>query len=187
MSHILILKMFEFLYGQIKIKESTDPKKSVDFGFEYEFEAIYPNHNHKLIKFGCRTLVWTHARFVKIYFDSSGSTVQVGLRSKNSQKMTILNFELSWYFRTWVSICRTATKMCTNMCSIKWDPTRPGPMWNLWAMIRKPNVRLSKMTVNKMKIGQKSFFGAIFVFLGKSDTENSNFAKILTSGLTGDK
>jgi hypothetical protein len=33
------------------------------------------------------------------------------------------------------------------------------------------------MTVKKIKIGQKSFFGAIFDFLGKSDTENSNFAK----------
>ncbi len=32
----------------------------------------------------------------------------------------------------------------------------------------------------KIKIGQKSFFGAIFDFLGKSDTENSKFAKILT-------
>jgi hypothetical protein len=43
----------------------------------------------------------------------------------------------------------------------------------------KPRVRLSKMTVKKMKIGQKSFFGTIFDFLGKSDKENSNFAKIL--------
>jgi hypothetical protein len=36
------------------------------------------------------------------------------------------------------------------------------------------------MTVKKMKIGQKSFFGTIFDFLGKSDTENSNFGIILT-------
>jgi hypothetical protein len=28
-----------------------------------------------------------------------------------------------------------------------------------------------------MKIGQKSFFGRIFDFLGKTDTENSNFVK----------
>ncbi len=34
------------------------------------------------------------------------------------------------------------------------------------------------MTVKKMKIGQKSFFETIFDFSGKSDTENSNFAKI---------
>ncbi len=46
----------------------------------------------------------------------------------------------------------------------------------------KPNVRLSKMTVKKMKIGQKSFFGRIFDFQGKSDTENSNFAKVLNFG-----
>jgi hypothetical protein len=46
----------------------------------------------------------------------------------------------------------------------------------------EPNVRLSKNDSKKMKIGQKSFFGAIFDFLGKSDTENSNFAKILTFG-----
>ena len=45
---------------------------------------------------------------------------------------------------------------------------------------QKPNVRLSKNDIKKMKIGQKSFFGAIFDFLGKSDTENSNFAKIFT-------
>jgi hypothetical protein len=31
-----------------------------------------------------------------------------------------------------------------------------------------------------MKIDQKSFFGRIFDSLGKSDLENSNFAKILT-------
>jgi hypothetical protein len=49
-------------------------------------------------------------------------------------------------------------------------------------MIRKPYVRLSKMTVKKMKIGQKSFIGTVFDFLGKSDTENSNFAKILNFG-----
>ena len=34
-----------------------------------------------------------------------------------------------------------------------------------------------------MKIGQKSFFGTVFDFIGKSDTENSNFAKILNFGL----
>ncbi len=34
-----------------------------------------------------------------------------------------------------------------------------------------------------MKIGQKCFHGTICDFLGKSDTENSNFAKILTFGL----
>jgi hypothetical protein len=39
-----------------------------------------------------------------------------------------------------------------------------------------------KMTVKKMNIGKKSFFGAIFDFMGKSNTENSNFAKILTFG-----
>jgi hypothetical protein len=49
-------------------------------------------------------------------------------------------------------------------------------------MIRKPNVRLSKNENKKIKIGQKSFFGAIFDFMGKSDTENSNFAKNLTFG-----
>jgi hypothetical protein len=47
---------------------------------------------------------------------------------------------------------------------------------------QKPNVRLSKNDSKKIKIGQKSFFGAIFDFLGKSDTENSNFAKILNFG-----
>jgi hypothetical protein len=48
----------------------------------------------------------------------------------------------------------------------------------------KPCVRLSKMTkmTVKIKIGQKSFFGAIFGFMGKSDTENLNFAKILPFG-----
>jgi hypothetical protein len=30
-----------------------------------------------------------------------------------------------------------------------------------------------------MKIDRKSFFGTICDFLGKSDTENSNFAKVL--------
>jgi hypothetical protein len=45
----------------------------------------------------------------------------------------------------------------------------------------EPNVRLSKNDSKKIKIGQKSFFGRIFDFLGKSDTEkNSNFAKFLT-------
>jgi hypothetical protein len=34
----------------------------------------------------------------------------------------------------------------------------------------------------KIKIGQKSFFGRIIDFLSKSDTENSNFAKISTFG-----
>ncbi len=46
----------------------------------------------------------------------------------------------------------------------------------------KPYVRLSKNDSKKMKICQKSFYGTISDFLGKSDTENSNFAKILTFG-----
>jgi hypothetical protein len=43
----------------------------------------------------------------------------------------------------------------------------------------EPNVRLSKNERKKIKIGQKSFFGRIFDFLGKSDTENSNFGLCL--------
>ena len=38
------------------------------------------------------------------------------------------------------------------------------------------------MTVKKMKIGQKSFFGAIFDFLSKSDIEIHIFAKVLNFG-----
>ncbi len=121
--------------------------------------------------------VWTHARFVNIYFDSSGSTVQVGSRSKNRQKITILNFELYWYFRTWKSICRSISKMCTNMCFIHWDLIRPELMMLGGVTEQKPYIRLLKMTVKKMKIGQKSFFGRIFDFLDKSDTENPKFAK----------
>ncbi len=38
------------------------------------------------------------------------------------------------------------------------------------------------MTVKKIIIGQKIFLCHNFYYLGKSDTENSNFAKILTFG-----
>jgi hypothetical protein len=44
------------------------------------------------------------------------------------------------------------------------------------------SVKNDKNDSKNMKIGQKSFFGTIFDFLSKSDTENSNFAKILTFG-----
>jgi hypothetical protein len=43
-------------------------------------------------------------------------------------------------------------------------------------------VKNDKNDSKKIKIGQKSFFGTIFDFLGESDTENSNFAKNLTFG-----
>ena len=114
--------------------------------------------------------VCIRGRFQETWFQGQRSSVQVGSRSKNCQKMTNLNFELSWYFRTWKSICRSVTKMCANMCSIHWDPIRPCPMILGGVTEQKPNVRLLKMTVKKMKIGQKSFFGTIFDFLGKSDT-----------------
>ncbi len=108
--------------------------------------------------------VWTHARVVKIYFDSSGSSVQVGSRSKNCQKMTNLNFELSWYFRTWISICRSVTKMCANMCFIHLTPFDP----NWWCWVELPNRNqmsgCQKMTVKKSKSAKRAFLGGFSNF-----------------------
>jgi hypothetical protein len=59
------------------------------------------------------------------------------------------------------------------------NPIRPELMMLGGVTEPEPNVRLSKNDSKKIKIGQKSFFGRIFEFLGKSDTENSNFAKSL--------
>ncbi len=78
--------------------------------------------------------------------------------------MTILNFELSWYFRTWKSICRSVAKICTNMCSIYWDPIRTELMHLGGVTEPKAYVRQSKNDSKKMKIGQKSFFGAFLCF-----------------------
>ncbi len=123
--------------------------------------------------------VWTHARFVKIYFDSSRSTVQVGSRSKNRQKMTNLTFELSWYFRALKSICRSVAKFApTCTLSIETHSTRTDDAG--WSYGTETICQTVKNDSYKMKICQKSFFGAIFDFMGKSDTENSNFTKIMT-------
>ncbi len=80
------------------------------------------------------------------------------------------------------SICRSVAKMCNNMCSIHWDSIGPCPMMLGGVQNRNHMSDCQKMTDKKMKFGQKSFFGRIFDFLGKSVTENSNFAKILTFG-----
>jgi hypothetical protein len=67
-------------------------------------------------------------------------------------------------FQKFMCYLTQVTLMCTNMCSIKWDPTWPGPMRNLWAMIRKPYVRLSKMTVKNWKSAKRAFLGGFLTF-----------------------
>ncbi len=78
--------------------------------------------------------------------------------------MTNLNFELPWYFRTWISICRSVSKIYTNMCSIQWYLIRPGPMLLGWVTKPKPCVRLSKMTDKKSKSAKRAFLGGFLTF-----------------------
>ncbi len=71
--------------------------------------------------------------------------------------------------------------MCIAMSSIKRDPTKPGPMRNLSAIELSNKNRMSDC--RKMKVSKKSFYGSISVIVGKSNTDNSIFAKIQNFGL----
>ena len=107
--------------------------------------------------------MWTHARFVKIYFDSSGSTVQVGSRSKNRQKMTNLNFENKLYLTGTCAIWHRWL-WCAPTCALSnetpLDPVRCG-ISELWSENHMSDCL--KMRIKKSKSAKRAFLGGFWI------------------------
>ncbi len=126
--------------------------------------AVFERVSVKLENWNFTSMCVSVAAFRKHSLKVKGQVFRWSSRSKNRQKMTILNVELSWYFRARKSICRSVAKMCTNMCSIHWDPIRPELMMLGGVTEQKPYVRLSKMTAKKWKSAKRAFLGRFLTF-----------------------
>ncbi len=108
--------------------------------------------------------VWIHARFVKIYFDSSGSTVQVRSRSKKRQKMTNLNFENKLYLTGTCAIWHRWL-WCAPTCALS-NETPLDPVWcgisELWSKNHMSDCL--KMRIKKSKSAKRAFLGRFLTF-----------------------